>query len=60
MIQRTNSSSCPVRLLSPYIKKDDKGSSDLNPLLDTLDVSGLFGSLFSTGLYSLVTPVAIV
>ncbi|MGY3361732.1 hypothetical protein ACVWZK_008395 [Bradyrhizobium sp. GM0.4] len=60
MIQTTNSSSCSVRLLSPYIKNDDKGSSNLNPLFDALDVSRLFGPLFSTGRYSLVTPVAIV
>lgn len=60
MIQRTNSSRCPIRLLPPYTKKDDKGSSNLNPLFDALDVCGLFGPLFSTGRYSLVTPVAIV
>lgn len=60
MIQTTNPLSCPVWLLSPYIKKDDKGSSNLNPLFDALGVCGLFGPLFSTGRYSLVTPVAIV
>lgn len=60
MIQRTNSSRCPVRLLLPYTRKADKGSSNLNPLYDALDVCGLLGPLFSTGRYSLVTPAGIV